>query len=65
MSEMRQVRLPADLCTAAEKKFSANFSSVEELLVFLLKELVERDTTVLDEAERRAVEERLRDLGYI
>jgi len=61
----REIRLPADLCAAAEEKFGSMFSSVDELLAFLLQELLRGDTAGLDEAERQAVEQRLKDLGYI
>jgi hypothetical protein len=65
MSESREIRLPADLCAAAEKKFGGTFRSVDELVVFLLQELISRDTVDLDRADQAVVEERLRDLGYI
>jgi hypothetical protein len=65
MSESREVRLPADLCAAAEAKFGGTFRGVEELVVFLLQDLIRRDTTDLDRADQAVVEERLRDLGYI
>jgi hypothetical protein len=65
MSESREVRLPADLCAAAEAKFGGTFRSVDELVVFLLQELMRRDTADLDRADQAVVEERLRDLGYI
>jgi hypothetical protein len=65
MSETREVRLPADLCAAAEEKFGATFRSVDELLIFLLRELIRGDTVDLDRADQAVVEERLRDLGYI
>ena len=72
MTEMRQVRLPEELCAAVEAKFgnkfgqtSANrFGNVEELLVFVLQELL-RDDAAQSEAEQRLVEERLRELGYL
>ncbi len=65
MSECRDIRLPAELCAAAEKKFGADFNSLDELVAFLLQELVSRDTIDLDLADQASVEERLRDLGYI
>lgn len=65
MSGFREIRLPADLCAAAEEKFGSTFNSVDELIVFLLQELMRSDTSKFDEAERRAVEQRLKDLGYI
>ena len=39
MTEMRDVQLPADLCAAAEKKFGHVFGSLEELLIFVLRDL--------------------------
>lgn len=65
MSESREIRIPADLCDAAEKKFGAKFRSVDDLVIFLLQELIRRDTADLDRADQAVVEERLRDLGYI
>jgi hypothetical protein len=65
MTEMREVRLPADLCTGVEKKFAGKFGGLEELLIFLLEDL-SRDTALLaDQSEQHIVEERLRELGYI
>jgi hypothetical protein len=64
-SEMRGVNLPANLCDTAEHKFRQRFANIDELLVFVLRELVRDDAARLDEAERRMVEERLRDLGYV
>jgi len=65
MSESREIRLPADLCAAAEEKFGKTFGRVEELVIFLLQELIHRDTADLDRADRAVVEERLKALGYI
>jgi len=65
MSESREIKLPEDLCAAAEKKFAGRFGSVEELVAFLLRELVSGDTVELDRAEKEAVEQRLKDLGYL
>jgi hypothetical protein len=65
MSELREIRLPAELCAAAEKKFGNTFQSLDELVAFLLAELIRKDTTELDRADQAVVEDRLRDLGYI
>jgi len=65
MSGSREIRVPEDLCAAAEKKFGRSFASVEELVAFLLRELVQGDTVALDQAEQAAVEQRLKDLGYL
>jgi hypothetical protein len=65
MSESREIRLPADLCAAAEAKFGGTFATVDELVVFLLQQLIRGDTVDLDRADQAVVEERLRDLGYI
>ncbi len=65
MSESREIRLPADLCAAAEAKFGGTFATVDDLVVFLLQQLVRADTVDLDRADQAVVEERLRDLGYI
>ncbi len=65
MTEMKDVRLPADLCAAAEKKFAQRFGTLDELLTFLLREVLRDDAVKADEAEQRMVEERLRELGYL
>ena len=65
MNEMREVRLPAELCAAAEKKFAKKFGSVEELLTFILRDLSRDEALQLDHAEQRIIEERLRELGYM
>jgi hypothetical protein len=65
MSEMREIRIPADLCVAAQQKFGHNFANVDELVIFVLQELLSGDSTKLDLADQQIVEERLRDLGYI
>jgi hypothetical protein len=65
MSAMREVQLPQELCAEAEKKFGAKFASLEELLAFVLGELLREDSSRADEAEQTMVEERLRELGYI
>jgi hypothetical protein len=65
MPEMRTVQLPADLCASAEKKFGRVFKSVEEMLDFILRDLLRDEALAADEAEQRLVEERLRELGYL
>jgi len=65
MSESREIRLPADLCAAAEEKFGGTFRSVDELVIFLLRELIRTDTADMEQADQAVVEERLRALGYI
>ena len=64
-SDVREVRLPAELCNDAERRFAARFGSLEELLVHVLQELLRDKATQMDEGERRVVEQRLKDLGYI
>jgi len=65
MTQMRDVRLPADLCAVVEKKFGHTFGSLEELLTLILRDLSRDDASHLDQAEQRLVEERLRELGYL
>jgi hypothetical protein len=65
MNDTREIRIPADLCDAAVKKFAGAFHNVDELVTFLLQELVHGDTLDLDRADQAAVEQRLRDLGYM
>jgi hypothetical protein len=65
MQETRTVHLPAKLCADAEARWGARFGSIDELLMFLLEELNHTEGEQLDQAEEQAVEQRLRDLGYI
>lgn len=65
MTDVRNVELPADLCARAEKKFVQTFGSVEELLTFVLRDLLRDEADRLDLAEQQLVEERLRELGYL
>ncbi|MGA9801337.1 MAG: hypothetical protein WBQ68_20130 [Terriglobales bacterium] len=64
-SELREVRLPAELCSEAERRYAARFGDLEQLLTFLLRELLRDDAAQMDQAEQSVVEQRLRDLGYI
>ena len=63
--KVRDLRLPADLCDAAEKKFGDRFGGLEPFLSFVLQELVSDQAAQLDQNEQRIIEERLKDLGYI
>jgi len=65
MTEMRELRLPEELCVAAERKFGRSFGTLEELLAFVLCDLTRDEAAKLDQAEQRVVEERLRELGYL
>ena len=65
MSEWRSVQLSEALCAAAEQKYAATFSSVQDLLTFLLKEVLVDPTPQLDKDEQKMVDQRLRDLGYV
>ena len=38
---------------------------LEELLVFVLRELLRDQAKEMDQAEQRIIEQRLKDLGYI
>jgi hypothetical protein len=62
---MRAVRLPADLCARAEDRFRNRFVSLEQLLEFVLSDLLREEVNQADLHEQRVVEQRLRDLGYL
>ena len=64
-SDFREVRLPDELCREAERRFGARFGSLEELLVFVLRELLRDQAAQMDQAEQGVIEKRLKDLGYI
>jgi len=65
MTERRVVRLPEELCAAAEKAFGGKFKTLDDMITSLLSDLVGGEALQADEAERRLVEERLRELGYL
>jgi hypothetical protein len=64
-SELRSLQLPSTLCERAEQRFGARFGSVEQLLTFVLQELLRDDAAQMDQSEQRIIEQRLRDLGYM
>lgn len=63
--EMRDLRLPLDLCRTAEEKYRNRFGTLEQFLIHVLEQLVRDDAAKMDEEEQRIIEERLKDLGYI
>jgi hypothetical protein len=65
MNGMRQVQLPAELCQTLEHRFGGQFGSLDQLLMFVLEELVREDVAKMDRSEERMIEQRLRDLGYM
>lgn len=65
MSEMRTVNLPVELCAQAEQRFGAKFGNIEQLIEYVLRDLLREDASRADEQEQRLVEQRLRDLGYL
>ena len=64
-NDLRNVQLPSELCEAIEKRFGPRFGSLEEFLAHVMRELVRDEAGQMDEAERRIVEARLKDLGYM
>lgn len=62
---MRTVNLAAELCAQAEQRFGPKFGNIEQLLEFVLRDLLREDASRADEQEQRLVEQRLRDLGYL
>jgi hypothetical protein len=66
MNNWRELRLPSELCAAAEERIKGtSFRTLEDFLTFVLRELTSRRGAQAEERERRFVEERLRDLGYL
>jgi hypothetical protein len=65
VTDTRDVRLPAELCAAAEERFGQKFGNVEQFLTFVLSYLLRDDAAKADKAEQQLVEERLRELGYL
>ena len=66
MNSWRELRLPSELCEKVEEQIrGSQFATLEEFLTFVLRELVSRNSSALDEQERQMIERRLRDLGYM
>ena len=65
MVDRRQISLPEDLCAAAEQRYAAQFPTLEELLEFVLREIVNKNTEALDQSEQEMIDQRLRELGYL
>jgi hypothetical protein len=65
MTQLRTVSLPQDLCAKAERQFGSRFDNLESLLTFVLQEITKADARLLDQAEERMIELRLKDLGYL
>jgi hypothetical protein len=61
----RNVALPETLCAQAETRFRGQFANIEQLLEFVLRDLLRDDAELADESERRMIEQRLQDLGYL
>jgi hypothetical protein len=57
--------LPVDLCDRVEERFRHRFRDLEELLTFVLEELMRDEASAMDLADERMLENRLRDLGYL
>ncbi len=62
---VREVHLPEHLCQKAEQRFAARFGGVDNLLTFVLTELVQEGAAQFDQREQQMIEERLRRLGYV
>ena len=63
--DMRELRLPSNLCERVEQRFGSRFDNLEEFLTRVLVELLRDDSAQMDEAEQRLIEKRLQDLGYL
>lgn len=67
MSEqMRTLKLPEALCRQIEENYvGAHFATLEDLLIFVLRELLHDEALEMDADEEKIIEQRLRDLGYL
>jgi len=63
--EWRDVRLPVELCEAAERQYADQYSSLQELLTFMLRYVTREDVERMNNAELELVQQRLKDLGYV
>jgi hypothetical protein len=66
MKAWRDLRLPAELCRAAEEQIKGtSFPTLEDFLTFVLRDLTSRSGAQAEERERKLIADRLRDLGYL
>ncbi|MFY9558891.1 MAG: hypothetical protein WAQ52_01535 [Terriglobales bacterium] len=66
MNSSREVQLPSELCQAAEQLIKGTkFATLEEFLTFVLQEVTSNRSAQAEEQERKVIEDRLRDLGYL
>lgn len=63
--DIRRVELPADLCDGIEKRFATEGRSLEQFLIFAMQQLLQDEAAQMDDSEKRMIEQRLKDLGYI
>ena len=66
--EKKAIFLPAELYGKVEERIKAtDFSSVDEYVEFVLKEVVteEENDQAFSEEEEKEVKKRLKDLGYL
>ena len=57
--------LADELCLRAEQRFGDRFGSVEQLLEFVLSDLLRDDEMQMEQQEQHIIEQRLKDLGYL
>ena len=59
MNQQRDLRISEQLCAAAEQKFGQQFKDVEELLEFILRDLLRDESGEMDQAEQKIIEEKI------
>jgi hypothetical protein len=59
------VSLPAELCASVLERYASRFANIDDLLTFLLQELLRDDAMKMDQREKQILEARLKDLGYL
>jgi len=64
-SSWRSAEISEPMSRAAQTRFSPRFSSLTELVNFVLRELLDDTALKMDEADECIIQQRLRDLGYI
>ena len=47
------ISLPAELCASVLERYGSRFANIEELLTFLLRELLRDDAMKMDEKEKQ------------
>jgi hypothetical protein len=64
-TQAREISIPESLYLDLEARLGPHFGSVDDMICFMVRELLRSDTRTLDQAEQQMIRTRLEDLGYL